>query len=371
MPSSISSSNARIPKTNYIKQWSVTFIIFIIAFTCLEFSHRSHGIIPTAVDSQDLWSVSRAKLDQNNTQNLIITLGASRINIGTDGKLIQNIPGYNYANLAVDGNDGFATLTDIANNSQFNGILLFSFVPNDLNSKNYNGQQIFVDYYHDNYKHLGAKVKTLNQNIATKLQYQSTVMSCPPPAAFNYYLLNIKNYIVTHPDRTRSVYYKTRITNDRLLLAKKIRETPGTKLYNAIKQNPSLLTQIKNNREHHYQTWLTKLKKLKPSIDKIQARGGKVIFVRYPTSGKRQFLNQTYFPREHYWNKITQALKIQTIHFQDIQGSTPFTCPDSSHLNHDEATRFTKLLISELITTQTIKITSAKLTHHQPSSQSN
>lgn len=60
-------------------------------------------------------------------------------------------------------------------------------------------------------------------------------------------------------------------------------------------------------------------------------------------------------PRYLYWDNLEKLTGAQTVHFQDIQGDNPFVCPESSHLNHDDATRFTKLLITELKKRKIIK----------------
>ena len=196
MPLFTSNSNSKLPETNYIKQWTFTLVLFAMLFSGLEFAMRSHGIKPTVIDNFNLWAIQRAKLDQPQTTNLIVNLGASRTNIGTDSKLFHALNQHDFVNLAVDGNKAFATLDDIADNTHFNGTILFSFAPNDIYSKAYHGQQTFVNFYQDHYQNSGAFEKSLNQNITTQIQNNSAVMSCPPATASQ--LLHAKDTELYH-----------------------------------------------------------------------------------------------------------------------------------------------------------------------------
>lgn len=87
---------------------------------------------------------------------------------------------------------------------------------------------------------------------------------------------------------------------------------------------------------------------VKTSVDKIKARGGKVIFVRTPSSGPMLAMEKMGFPRERFWNKLIAAAQCEGIHFEDYPSIANFQCPEWSHLSLSQAKEFTKAFISIL-----------------------
>lgn len=87
---------------------------------------------------------------------------------------------------------------------------------------------------------------------------------------------------------------------------------------------------------------------VKASCDKIQARGGKVIFVRTPSSGPLLAVERMAFPREKFWNKLLSVTGCEGIHFEDYPTISKFECPEFSHLSVPQAMSYTKTLISIL-----------------------
>jgi hypothetical protein len=87
------------------------------------------------------------------------------------------------------------------------------------------------------------------------------------------------------------------------------------------------------------------LNAVKVSVDKIKARGGKVIFVRTPSSGGFLMAEGKGFPREKYWDKLLSVSACEGIHYQDYPVIAGFICPEDSHLSLSQAEIFTKEFI--------------------------
>ncbi len=87
------------------------------------------------------------------------------------------------------------------------------------------------------------------------------------------------------------------------------------------------------------------LQTVKAATDKIQARGGKIIFVRTPSSGPMLEKEGMGFPRDQYWEKILAVTGCQGIHFQDHPETSNYVCPEFSHLQVSDAIDYTKHLI--------------------------
>ncbi|MGE5107930.1 MAG: hypothetical protein ACM3H8_10320 [Sphingobacteriales bacterium] len=84
------------------------------------------------------------------------------------------------------------------------------------------------------------------------------------------------------------------------------------------------------------------------SVAKIKARGGKVIFVRTPSSGGYWANEPIQFPRAAYWDKLLSITGCTGIHFKDWPGLKDFNCPEWSHLSQPDAVLYTKELIKIL-----------------------
>ena len=87
------------------------------------------------------------------------------------------------------------------------------------------------------------------------------------------------------------------------------------------------------------------LETTRANVEKIRAKGGKVIFVRLPSSGGLRELEKKTTPREIYWDQLIESTQSPGIHFEDYPELRNFDCPEWSHLRKDDAIRFTKELM--------------------------
>ena len=81
-------------------------------------------------------------------------------------------------------------------------------------------------------------------------------------------------------------------------------------------------------------------------IKTIQQRGGKVVFIRFPsTEGVRELENK-FAPREAFWDRLVNESKPdQAIHFEDHPTLQNFDCPEWSHLTSEDAKKYTQELL--------------------------
>lgn len=88
---------------------------------------------------------------------------------------------------------------------------------------------------------------------------------------------------------------------------------------------------------------------IEKDVKKIIARGGKVIFVRTPSSGIFLQIEQQIFPREQLWERVLKITGAPGIHFMDYPDQQ-FVCPEDSHLSPTDAISYTKSLVKVLET---------------------
>jgi hypothetical protein len=84
---------------------------------------------------------------------------------------------------------------------------------------------------------------------------------------------------------------------------------------------------------------------VKADVDAIHARGGRVVFVRFPSTGKLLEVELERWPREAYFDRLVSETGAVGVHYDDHPGLSGFDCPEWSHLSRVDAVTFTRNLI--------------------------
>jgi hypothetical protein len=87
--------------------------------------------------------------------------------------------------------------------------------------------------------------------------------------------------------------------------------------------------------------WLADLATVSEWIERIDKRGGRVVFFREPASGESLQLDEANFPRSLYWDAYARISPAVLIDFRDIPELTTFVLPDTSHIDGTDVPRFT------------------------------
>ncbi|MEM9701398.1 MAG: hypothetical protein AAF907_02990 [Planctomycetota bacterium] len=93
---------------------------------------------------------------------------------------------------------------------------------------------------------------------------------------------------------------------------------------------------------------LRHLERVRTAVTAVQARGGRVVFIRFPTDDDHLLWDDLNQPRDLHWDRFADLTGAVTIHFQDVPGLSGFECPDDSHLDRRDAPLFTAALLDEL-----------------------
>jgi hypothetical protein len=83
-------------------------------------------------------------------------------------------------------------------------------------------------------------------------------------------------------------------------------------------------------------------------VQKIRARGGKVVFVRLPVSGELKKLEDRATPRTGLWTRLLKESGAPGIYFEDYPELAGFVCPEWSHLSAPDSIQFTRRLVPPL-----------------------
>ena len=79
---------------------------------------------------------------------------------------------------------------------------------------------------------------------------------------------------------------------------------------------------------------------MEPWVERIQARGGRVVFARFPSTGEVLAVDEAMRSRREHWDRFAARTAAETLHFQDVPGLAGFDCPDGAHLDRGDTARF-------------------------------
>lgn len=300
--------------------------------TALELFWRGRGHRPSIVDDKDLWAYHRGRVDS--ATDTVVLVGDSRIQLGFASKeFYRRFPDRRLVNLALDGKAPLATLRDLAADESFRGTVICSATAITFDPTERDRQQGYVEHYHRGV----ALERILNRRLATLVQGSLVVAN--PRVKLSQVLLDLVYrrplpqalYLVTHSDRSRSADYSL--------------------MHIESHRAHRVARRARGYEERRIPTpdaWREQVEETRPWVKRIQARGGRVVFVRFPTTGRHWQLDDEYYPRARYWDRLAEITGATTLHFRDDSRLSGFDCPDTSHLDYKDAGAFTRALLQVL-----------------------
>jgi hypothetical protein len=84
------------------------------------------------------------------------------------------------------------------------------------------------------------------------------------------------------------------------------------------------------------------------AVEKLRARGGKIVFVRFPRSGELKALEDRDTPRAQTWDPLLKSTAAPGIYYEDFPELKGFECPEWSHLSAGDSVEFSKRLVPHL-----------------------
>lgn len=333
MPSSISNSSLRAPTGAWGRTWTVSLLIAAVSLAGLEGYWRRAGHRPSIVDDIEWWSFHRARLEGAGPGTLAL-LGMSRIQLAISmPTLRRRLPGYRAVQLAMGARGPVAALHDLADDAAFRGVVVCSMDELYFHRSRWADQQEYVGYYHAQSSVDGRLNRLIDCAIQSRLVLVHPRVSFLNAAAtlVRTSRLPEMDYLVTHFDRSISADYRDVPDLEGF---RRLAMTTARQRYAAVEDTGR---------------WLEDLAQLEPAVERIQRRGGQVVFVRFPSTGEAYRLSELYFPKESFWDPFAAGTRAIAIHFRDVPSLSDFECPDLSHLDYRDAPRFTAALVDELV----------------------
>jgi len=332
--SSIFSSNADYPKGGWLKTWLLALALSGTLLLGWEAVLRSLGHRPTVVDDKALWAVQRDRVYTDCCETPVVLLGDCRMQLDVVPQVLRDrLPHTRIVQLAVEQTSPVAVLRDLASDERFRGIVLCALSERLLCKDMWDTQQPYVDFYHAQYT-LNEK---LNRLLSTAVQRTFTVVH--PELRLDDVIVSLVKtrrlpspyYIEIHADRSRLGDYSHQdLQAHRAWVLGRAKwlytesELPGAR------------------------QWLQEAVEIEKHVQAIQGRGGRVVFLRLPTTGDHFTYDEFMFPKEMYWDLFAAQTSALCIHFKDLPQLSAFDCPDTSHLDRRDAPRFTRELAKVL-----------------------
>lgn len=354
MPSSTSSFNTYqleriIPRHHWSKLALITLLLTAVLTFSWEFYCRSLGYAPTLNDTKDLWASRRALVDKDPAQMVLI--GASRMLFDFDMDVYEKAMGERPLQLATVGTNPGPYLEDLANHPKFSGKVIVGVVPGLFFAPG--GPPMKSPLDHLEYFQNWSPSQKIGHHLGMFLERRFAFIN-QEDLTLNQLLLSLKipnrKKAKVHPELPPYFYTvneerqggMTSIAAKDEKLQKRIQQiwiplfTPPP---DKVKLSPSeKKAQVKKMAD-------MVLEKTKKNVDKIIARGGKVVFVRLPSTGKLREMENQFTPRSGFWDRIIEVTGALGIHFEDYPQLAGFDCPEWSHLNKEDSTKFTKRLM--------------------------
>jgi hypothetical protein len=314
-------------------------MLTIVLVAAAELFWRSQGHLPTVTDDKVLWANNRSQVYGRGDSNAIVVLGASRAQVGIVPEVLEEqFPEHRVLHLAVDGQPGYATFKDLAEDPNFDGLIIFSSLAHTFLPENQTDQQPWVDYYHDQWSKLSRIEKYINMKVRVFLQSHLVIftsrLNLREQLANQFNI--VPNYVYMQANRYRPAFYFDRMTPE-------IREENRLwRLEGVASRDNSSTPEKKLEFEQILNTQVASL------VAQLRSHGGDVVFLRMPTCDEHWEFDEARAPKDQYWDQIEKLTGADTIHFEDVEGLSNFECPDSSHLDARDAPIFTERLAREL-----------------------
>ena len=351
MPSSTSSFERVIPAHSWRGIVVATVVALFVAVTAWEVYVRSLGYEPTLNDTSDLWADARRHVQPES----IVIAGDSRPLFDMDLDELERGLGKRPVQLSQPGSCAYPVLADLADDPKFHGTVILSIVPRlyfaPPGVPPMEESQKAVQRYHG---------QTWAQRISQELSF-------PLERSFAFLKqeeLDLGSLLKRLPIPNRPYaqvpppfppYFASLDRERRARMVEQCAK-PG-RLQDRVKNGWAALftpppppTYIPTDKfmAGVKQAVEKRFADTKASIDKLRARGGKIVLVRFPVTGQLKKLEDEQTPRAQTWDALLKLTGAPGIYFEDFPELASFDCPEWSHLSAGDSVEFTKRLIPHL-----------------------
>lgn len=330
------------PTARWVAIGWLTLVLVVVAVSAWEWRMRSLGLHAGDLDdSVSHWAVERRKVAAGEHDEVVI-FGSSRILFDTNLDVWKELTGRRPIQLALPGTNPRSFLVRFAEEAtDFKGLVIVGVTPELYFSplvSVFPEYQTLQDYWQDE-----SPSKRSGHVIGLWLSEHLAFLD-------NEYGLGKLIDRVKLPERegVRGPYYTVwklsensadrqtqmwpRLETDQGL------QTHAKKVWRGFDRGPLEAALIARAIEES-----------RVAVEKIRARGGKVVFVRSPSNGEYYSRELRNTPRATTWDALLRESGAFGIHFDDYPEMQGLELPEWSHLSRASAERFTRAYVEVLI----------------------
>ena len=314
-------------------------LTLLIATLAWEGCWRWNGFVPTHKDDVALWGSERDRLRTAGPEAIAV-VGSSRIFYGLETDMIREQTGRPVIQLAVNGMTPVPVLEDLAADESFAGVVLCGI----------SLQAIFGVEKHrakgerwlEGYRRL-TRLDRWNHRVTRVLE---TIFVYPSKEELGFQLLTHFQILTSQEpenvfapgstqlsivDERRGSYVTDFVMRERnvrhLIVGMQLRDIG----VNPVVVEPEIKAEI--------------MARFRDAVAKIQARGGKVVFVLYPSGGAILERENLAWPRDDYWEPLATLPGVTAIHYTDYPVLAQIKTVEDSHISRPDRIIFTRELL--------------------------
>lgn len=332
MLSSTSSSSERIPDGNWAIVLVAAMVIVLVAAAAWELFVRAGGAddIPVS-DTVELWQEQRMRASALGEHGLVL-VGGSRMQMGVDLGVLAEHTGLQPVMLAMSASPFMPVLEDLADDPSITGTVVVSF---------HSGN--FMLSTRDSKSELWVGANRQRREARTEVFYQPFENSLREmlDASLRSFALRVRpqqlfvgragdGYLRMLPSRSQQADYSKTDTG------------------RAYERRMELLMGGSEPRQADAADFEKRLAHLRSLVATIEARGGDVVFVRFPSTRGVLDIDNIRYPRALFWDRLGEGVGGRKIHFADYPELAGFELPDGVHLDVRDQPAFTRALAALL-----------------------
>lgn len=283
------------------------------------------------VDSKPRWSWIRDQVADDD----VVLVGNSQMQFGFSLPAFRDrYPSTPIQQLAVWGSEPYAVFRDLAEDDDFHGTVIMSLTPEVVMRDKREEQQTYVDFRRNRWT-IDARLNFLAGSLMERLlvtrHHNYGVNSVLRSLLSDHRLPQSRLYMETAFDRDIDADYtyedieshRTRRTNDARALYEQLAPVS-------------------------LESWENDFADFVDLAGAIDARGGCVVVVRFPSQDEMYEYEERLFPAQTFWRTIESSKEVVAVHFRELPIMNALHLPDMEHVAKSDKYAFTTELLEAI-----------------------
>lgn len=356
-PASATTADQRLPRLAWPRVLGGGLLVLTATVAAMEYSLAARGFHANLSDSAARWAAQRARVDGLGTKALIL-VGDSQVLQDLDLTTLRRETGLEPVQLAVAAGSFLPVLTGLANDPDARGTVLVGFDTDIVTQEP--GSTPASTYESDYERSSGERWPDFHRSEqfladALHTQLRSYADGARPLTSLRARILKddpVRQYIYVLPDREEysdfsraplpDLYYHKVLNN---LPAEQHRRLGGESPAQLEAELPRLIETLPPDDSALFQQHMRDVDSLGR---RIEAHGGRVLYVDFPVSGYMQDISDRRFPRKLFWDSFAAYTRAPTLESSDVPAIRALHCPDGTHLDVHDRIQFTHALVAAL-----------------------